>query len=353
MSIEAETPRESVAPPRQSPRTPRLRNALPLVLAVLLLAELSIRAAASWLPDPLLWASWEAQNKVAAMEALGKQGGASVVFVGSSMVNRGFDPTLATKLLGGKRPAFNAAVSGSDVRTDDVWTRKVVVPLLHPDVVVVGFNSGEMNTNWDSSSQLYARFVDSPFGKRISGRGGFLARADAWMIEHSYLMRYRSVLREPIDAVLGRDDKDEAAQAVDRLGTLRTGPNFAKRRYTTGLSVSLAVWNDMFHNYSPGGKQAVALDRLVSELTAKGIRVVIVRMPVTKDIVPLHPNGQADRDRFTRFLAAFVAAHPVRFINAEEAIGGDTALFLDPVHMNAEGQRRTTTFVAGLLKRPA
>ena len=353
MSIQAETPRENVAPPPAAPRSRRLRNAIPFVVVVLLLAELTVRAAASWLPDPLFWASWEAQNKVTAMEALGKRGGASVVFVGSSMVNRGFDPALATKLLGGKRPVFNAAVSGSDLRTEDLWTRKVVVPLLHPDVVVVGFNSGEMNDNWDTSRQLYARLVDSPYGKRISGRGGVLAKTDAWMIDHSYLMRYRTVLRNPVDAVLGRDDKGQAAQAVDHLGTLKLGPNFARRRYTTGLSVSLATWNDMFHNYRPGGKQAAALDRLVDDLTAKGIRVVIVRMPVTKDIIPLHPNGQADRDRFTRFLAAFVASHPVRFIDAEEAIGGGTSLFLDPVHMNLEGQRRTTTFVAGVLKKPA
>jgi hypothetical protein len=296
---------------------------------------------------------WEAQNKVAAMDALGKKGGASVVFVGSSISNRGFDPALATKLLNGRRPAFNAAVSGSDLRTVDLWTRKVVVPRLHPDVVVVGFNSGEWNGNWNTANQLWARLLESTEGKKIAGTGGVLSKIDGWMLDHSYLMRYRSVLRQPVDAVLGRDDKGQAAQAVGPLGTLKTGPNFERRRYTKGLSISLATWNDMFHNYRPGGAQAAAMNRLVDDLTSKGIKVVLVRMPVTKDIIPLHTRGQADRDEFTRFLAAFVASHPVRFINAEEAIGGDTAIFLDPVHMNNEGRRRTTEYVVGVLKRPA
>jgi hypothetical protein len=352
VSIEADRTKAADAP--VPPATPRRRKvgAIPLFIIFVLLAELAVRAAAPRIRDPLLWPDWEAQNKVAAMDALGASGGASVVFVGSSMVNAGFNPELATTLLKAKRPAFNAALNGSDMRTTDLWTTKVVVPRLHPKVVVVGFNSGELNDHWQEAQGLYARMLQSTYGKRIAGKGGVLARLDAWSVDHSYLMRYRSVLRSPVDAFVGHD-RAQDVQGVDPLGRFIALTNFQKRAYSPGLSRQLGIWDEVFRNYRPGGLQFAALDDLVKNLTAQGIRVVLVRMPVTKDIVPLHPRGQADRLRFTSVLAHFVATHPVTFIDAEHAIGASPGLFVDPVHLNVVGQRRTTALVIDAVKKPA
>jgi hypothetical protein len=351
VNIEAEQARGEAAPPPPSRRR-RIGTAIPLVIVFVLLAELVVRAAAPKLRDPLLWPDWEAQHKVAAMDALGAKGGASVVFVGSSMVNAGYDPGLATELLKAKRPAFNAALNGSDLRMTDLWTRKVVVPRLHPKIVVVGFNSGELNDHWQNAAGVYSRMLQSKYGKRVAGAGGLLARIDASLIERSYLMRYRSVLRSPVDAFIGHD-RAQDTQAVDPLGRLLALTSFQHRPYSPGLSRQLGIWDTVFRNYRPGGKQFTALDHLVKDLTSQGIRVVLVRMPVTKDIIPLHPQGQADRDRFARAIAAFVAGHPVTFINAEAVIGSSTTLFVDPLHLNDEGKRRTTTFIVESLKEPS
>jgi hypothetical protein len=329
-----------------------MRSAIPLVIVLVLLVELAVRAAAPKLRDPLLWPDWEAQNKVSAMDVLGAKGGASVAFVGSSMVNAGFSPELASEMLSAPRPAFNAALNGSDLRTTDLWTRKVVVPKLHPKIVVVGFNSGELNDHWQEDAGLYSKMLQSAYGERISGSGGVLSKIDNWMIDRSYLVRYRSVLRDPVDAVVGHDPAQDN-QAVDPLGRFLALAKFQQRPYSSGLSKQLGVWDEVFRNYRPGGKQFAALDRLVQDLTGKGIRVVLVRMPVTKDIIPLHPQGQADRERFARAIAGFVATRPVTFIDAESAIGYSTALFVDPVHLNTEGQRLTTTFVVDALKKPS
>jgi hypothetical protein len=351
MSIQAEAPREDVAPPSQPRRSRRLRSAVPLVILLVLLAELTVRAAAPTLREPLLWPDWETANKVAAIDALGARGGASVVFVGSSMVNRGLDPALATKLLKAKRPVFNAALSGADLRTIDLWTREVVVPRLHPKIVILGFNSNELNDHWEGQTQLYAKMLRSTYGKRLAGTGGVLATMDAWLADHSYLMRYRTVLRRPVDALIGHDKaKDQVA--VDPLGEFLRQARFHARPYTAGTPRNFAVWKEVFRDYRAGGKQLVAMDRLVNDLKAKGIRVVLVRMPVTKDVIPLHPRGQVDRERFAEVLAAFLAGHPVRFIDAEPAIGGSPMLFVDPLHLNAEGQRKTTAYVVRSLQKP-
>lgn len=349
MSIETEPAREATPSPpgRRGPRGVSL--VVLIVVLVVLLAELAVRAAAPKLREPLLWPDWEAQHKVAAMDRLGVRGGASVVFVGSSMVNAGANPSLASELLPRNRPAFNAALNGSDIFTTDLWTRNVVVPRLRPRVVVVGFNSGELNDHWEQPG-LQRRFLQSPYGKRAAGKGGPVNRADVWLIEHSYLMRYRSVLRTPVDAFVG-EDKAAINQRVDELGRLVALTKFQGRPYTAGLSKDLGVWDTVFRNYRPGGRQFDALDRLVDSLTARGIKVVLVRMPVTKDIIPLHPQGAADRDRFGRALARFTAGHPVTFIDAEAAIGDSPSQYVDPVHLNNAGMDRCTAVIVEHLKK--
>jgi hypothetical protein len=350
MSIEADRTKET-APAVPVDRR-RMRGAIVLAVVFVLLAELAIRAGAPKIRDPLLWPDWEAQNKVAAMDALGARGGASLVFVGSSMVNAGYDPSLATTQLGAKRPAFNAALNGSDLRTTDVWTREVVVPRLHPKVVVIGFNSGEMNDHFNDQGGLYDKMIQSPYGRAAAGTGTVLQKIDGWLIKRSYLVRYRSVLRHPVDALVG-EDRAQLVQSVTPLGFFEALGKFQKRPYSPGLSKQLGIWDEVFKNYRPGGRQLSALDRLVKDLTAKGIRVVLVRMPVTKDIIPLHPRGAADRERFGAVLASFVATRPVTFVDAETAIGYSPGLFVDPVHLNRKGQQATTTLVVNALKKPS
>lgn len=346
MSIETERVSAEAMPP-EARRAWRIRTAIPLAILLILLAELAVRVAEPKLQDPLLWPGWEAQNKVKAMEALETKGGASVVFVGSSMVNAGFNATIATPELGFDRPAFNAALNGSDLRATSIWTRKVVAPRLRPDIVVVGFNSGELNDHWNEPDSLYSRLIESPYGKRAAERG-VLAEIDAWLIDRSALVRHRSVLRKPMDAF--KRERVQRAQGVDRLGRLRALDTFQQWPYSPGLSKQLGVWDKVFRNYRPGGAQFEALDLLVRDLTEKGIKVVLIRMPVTKDVLPLYPAGIADRERFNTVLASFVSTHPVTFIDGEARIGYDTKLFVDPLHLNAAGERDFTTFVAGKLR---
>jgi hypothetical protein len=235
------------------------------------------------------------------------------------------------------------------MRTTSLWTRKVVVPRLRPDVVVVGFSSGELNDHWNQPDTLNGKMSRSHYGRIAAGTGTVIEKIDDWMVDHVYLMRYRSVLRKPVDAVHEKNPA-QLLQAVDRLGRLQIMSRFQQRPYSPGLSRQLGIWDKVFRNYRAGGAQFAALDGLVSELTGRGIRVVLVRMPVTADVIPLHPDGIADRERFGRVLASFAAAHPVTFIDAEAAIGGPTGLFVDPLHLNTAGERRVTTFVLEKLR---
>jgi hypothetical protein len=318
------------------------------VITLLLLAELGVRAAAPKLRDPLLWPDWEAQHKVAAMDRLAERGGASVVFVGSSMVNAGIDPALMTRVLGEKRPAFNGALNGADMRVIEAWTRNAVVPRLRPRIVVIGFNTAETNDARESTD-LYDAFVASPLGRVASEQGGVLARVDSWLIEHSYLARYRRVLRHPVDAIVGHDAAEDR-QRVGPLGRLLVLNMFQTRPYTSGLAGQLGNFNRAFANYSVGGPQLRALERLVRSLREQSIGVVLVRMPVTPDVIPRHTAGQADRDELTRTLSAFVRRNRLQLLDMDARFPS-TSLFVDPVHLNAEGMEMLTSLVAEELKK--
>jgi hypothetical protein len=338
---------------RRAPSPPRLRGgALRLVTAALLvmaLAELGVRAAAPKLREPLLWADWEAQNKVAAMDRLARRGGASVVLLGSSMMNAAANAEALGAALGVRRPAFNAALNGADLRTVELWARRIVVPRLRPRIVVIGFNAGEFNANGDIQNELYGKLVESPLGRAAIGGGSVLDRLESWLVQRSYLIRYRSVLRQPWDAAVGQDP-GRRRLAVTPAGTLEIIDRFHARPYTPGAARQLANWDRAFTRYAPGGPQRAALERLVRDLVRQGVTVIVVRMPVTGDLARLLPRGTADLEAFGRALAAFVSSHPVRFVDADAALGGDTSLFTDPLHLNAAGAARFTAILADALR---
>lgn len=334
--------------PRMRAR-PRILTSLLIVVAFVGASELVVRAAAGRLRDPLLWPDWEAQNKVAMMDLLRDRGGASVVFVGSSMINAAADPDLITQRLHLRRPVFNAALNGSGMRAFELWTRKVVVPKLRPKVVVLGFNSEALNDHGLQQETFYGKMIGSPLGGGLDGRGSVLDQLESWLVSRSYLVRYRSELRRPRDALIG-EDRGKTTSRVNRLGRLDAIKAFQSRRYSPGRDRQVAAWDKVFFDYTPGGRQLETLDLLVRDLTAHGIRVVIARMPVTADATALHPRGVEDQERFDRVLEDFVAGHQVEFFDAGKAVGTSTDLFVDPFHLNTEGSRRFSIEVAEFLR---
>ena len=120
---------------------------------------------------------------------------------------------------------------------------------------------------------------------------------------------------------------------------------FQRKPYSLGGKLDLIHFARAFRHYHVGGRQLDAVAKMVAELTAKHIHVVLVRMPASKDQVDLFPNKSVDRDRFTQALESFAASHPVTYIDAEAKISSATDLYVDPLHLNIEGRRLTTEFV--------
>ena len=305
-------------------------------LALLLAAELALRAA-----FPRLglrdWPNWEFENKVRAMDRLARRGGASVITVGSSMVQAAVDPHLLSALLARERPAFNAALNGATARTLELWTRHIVVPRLRPDMVMFGFNSIEMNDNSLVAQRIFDQFRTSRPWRRLRDEGSIFRRAIFRLESASYLVRFRRYVRKSAWSGAKRGKLAE----VSELGYLRGVGVFEWRSY--GIREhQRKIWGEALQDFRAGGHEFEALGGLIRALRDANIPVLLVRMPISEDWIPLHPKGDQDYRAFERKLQAFVGSNDVRFV---DLMPGFTSLddFVDPVHLSPAGKRRFTT----------
>lgn len=282
------------------------------------------------------------------MDALGRRGGADIVAVGSSMVNAAVDPAALTRELGGRRPVFNAALNGAGARLLERWTLEVVVPRLRPKTVVIGVSSRELNDRGLDAAHAYDVVIGSRGFRDATGDGTFADRLEDRIAESSYLVRYRSVLRQP--SRWGGRKGSPVGSRVNDLGVLRALRIFDNATYATTPRLSRATATRSLNDLTFGGRETAALGRLVTGLTSRGIRVVLLEMPITEDEIRLHPAGAADYARFEALLARFAAAHPaVRVFDMRERFP-DTADYRDPHHLNGTGKARFTGLLADVLK---
>ena len=163
---------------------------------MLIATEGCVRLAADRLPIAQLWSAPEMPVKEAQMDELASDGGASVVFLGSSTMDAAADAS-SFRIDGATRPAYNASTGAGSMRTIDVWGRMVALPRLAPDVVVIGVVSRELNRNDAQQALNEANFLDSTATRRLLGTETLLQRVERRVASVSAVVEHRSVLRQP------------------------------------------------------------------------------------------------------------------------------------------------------------
>jgi len=327
---------------------PRRRRAIgvPIVVAVavLLLAELAVRLGHSHLAVPSAWPAPELQKKYDQIVAREKSGrGTDVVLVGDSMMDAAGDPVgLAAD--GANPSIYNASVAGETLATIAQWTTKVVVPRLHPKLVVIGFSSNELNPSVLLPSQGLAAYDHSRAAQAAEGSGDWVDQADAFLRQWSYLYRYRDDLRHPFT-------KPSAGVFDPTLTAGGQDLAFRDKSYLEGTPAQARITIDgviaSLVGFRVGVDNVNLLSTLITSLRRQGIEVMLVVMPVTADLVAFHPNGAAD---YQRALAAY--ADIARQTGARLSIPGiwPIADFADPVHLNGSGTILFSQYLAPLLR---
>ena len=254
-------------------------------------ADAGARIAGPHVPEPNRWPDTEARNKVDAMDRLARTGGASVVFAGSSMINVAADPLAIGAVLGNERPVFNAALNGSDMRLMDAWITGVVLPRLHPQTVVLGMAARDLNEHGVAQNVRFNAFASSPAGKQVLGDETLVDSAERRLESASALFRYRTSLRRPWTAIRG-ERRDPGA--CSPLGVLEALPLVNQVPYRISPAFRMTTV-DGFRDYAIGPAEVAAVRHIATVLALGHIRLVVVSMPVTDDVIDLHPGGRPRR----------------------------------------------------------
>lgn len=311
---------------------------------MLLAAELAVRAVEGSLPPPTTWASSEYALKDSRIDQLRDHGGVGTVLVGSSVIDVSIDPAALPESAVGPRGAYNAGLIGATPWIVDAWTRLLVVPRLRPDVVVIGVSSRDLNVNGAGNAQTEDRFRTSAGGRHLLGTEGTTDKVDWWLNEHSALLRYRQVLRRPLEALFGYDPPDRNVVTVTKAG-LET--QMLDQRYQNTERVLSFFRREPLLNFDVNGLERDSFASLIQHLQGQGIRVVVLDTPVTQDYIDAHPRGQADYDTYIRAIDTIVHTTGAKLVRPGI---WPPELFADPLHLNRAGADRLTGELARMLE---
>jgi hypothetical protein len=169
---------------------------LAAAVAVIIAADLVVAGVASHLRQPQFWPTFEAQNKYELMKHIPPRSG--LVFAGDSVLDSAVNPILLTPA---QRGAFNASLAGEPLSVISEWLERVVLPVLHPRTVVLGFDINILNIgNAAGEATLASSFHHSRPVAVAEGRGDVLDHLDGWLHAHVALYKFRSVLRQPFSS---------------------------------------------------------------------------------------------------------------------------------------------------------
>jgi hypothetical protein len=320
-----------------SPRS-RRRTWPVVVLAtaiVLVGAEATARALSSRLPEPLRWHSWETQLKVQQMDRLAQRGGADVVFLGTSLMNVGLEPSVVTPKLRG-RSLYNAALNRGIPKLMVPWATRTVLPRLRPSLVVIGLSSNDVNDLSPGLQGFYELAASSPGAIREWGGGNATQRLESTVTDASALFRFRTVLRKPGDAlktIRRGTTRTRESGFVDPRGSLK----ILRNKHIAPGREAEAASADALRRFRIGSVETGALRELVAAARRTGADVMLVVMPVHPRFPPLHPNGADDYRQAKRTIVRLANETGADLLDLDRLT--DDRYFADVVHLNADGAR--------------
>lgn len=345
LTAPADQPPADGPPPEEHRHLGRLGRVLGLAVVVLLLAELGIRLVEDRLPPPVEWYTPEYGIKEEQMAGLAERhDGASVVFIGSSVIDVSVDPSQVASPPEDGRPAYNAGLIGANLEMVDVWSEHVVEPALHPSVVVIGVSSRDVNRNGAGLESQTPGFYKLPAVRRLLGTESAIQKVETEVSDLSRLFRYRTVLRRPLEALFEYDSPDRNLALNTDLGQEL---HLADIAYQGGPNVEDFFRAEPLLAYTPSETQFGAVRRTIERLHAAGVRVILLDVPVTEQYVSLHPRGAEDYLGYEAGLNVLAAQTGAELVDTGTWL---PPAFSDPLHLNGFGAELLTTVVDQYLR---
>ncbi|MFN8038162.1 MAG: D-alanyl-lipoteichoic acid biosynthesis protein DltD [Acidimicrobiales bacterium] len=338
------------------PRHPILAG-LAVLVAMLVVAELAVRAVADQLPVVRAGDAAEMILKARQVEALGAEGPQpQVVFFGTSMMDSAITPSTFVKYSGHYDRAYNAAVVGAPTATQVRWADEIVLDALHPDLVVLGIHPidlmltdvFELNIQSNQSDVIFSRVVRET-------QPGVLGDLNRSLNDNLAIVKHRGSLRQPQtmaeaawNTVTGTPPKKYIPLRDEEYWEQHLGPDGENTMHHGEEYRFTSVINQLRKNLTPDAFYASDAQRLVEVAKASGAEVVIVVPPVPLATWKQNGVDLAALRRGQQIIADIGATNGVRVVDFTDRVY-DESLFADIVHMNDRGADRFSRELAAEL----
>lgn len=296
--------------------------ALLLLAGFLTIVEVLARTdlAEARLPVPSVGsASRQFEIQLARLESrVEQQGPVDCIFLGSSMVLRGFIPAVFEASFrattGRTVRCQNFGVRGMNARTAG-RVAQLLVPKYHPKLVLYGTHFHDLADTL--GYKIEPAVADIPWLNYRLGAGNF----DGWLIDHS--MAYRRYLW--LNRFIRAHEDEETKWASTQIDGFNPRPE-GERVIRVNLPMTFEI-----------SKRQVAGLRQMLSLKDQGIDVVVVEMPLRPAMFDSVKNAEADHDTFVTRLSQLVGEHhgEVIFTQQLHLIPGDG--WYDDTHMDLTG----------------
>lgn len=278
-------------------------------------------------------------HKLALLDAeVKKNGPIDCIMVGSSMVDVGFDPNAFQRAYHGTAGqnirCFNFGIDASTMASSAALT-EILIEDYHPRLLILGTDPRDYAV--PSTDRDPAVILDTPW---VAYRQGDFS-VDGWLLEHSYLYRYRQHLgrlaRFQFDGTLWSATHinfpilPNGFTPLDKVSTYINNPPGP-----LDDSYEVTYNRRIFSNYQMLDENLAALERIM-EYHKSGTQVLVVEMPVSDGLYYFFGNGEKDYDRFIARVSELADRHLVPFWPTEpfDSIPDDG--WSDYSHLNVTG----------------
>jgi hypothetical protein len=331
------------APSERPPTRLRWRRVLSGFLAVFLVAEVAVRTLEPHLEPVNAWPTSDYVSHEQGLAA--RQDDLQVLVLGSSVAGRAIAPDALTAE-GGPGPGYNYWLAGASVRSFSMLTVEVLLDRVSPSLVVIGLTMRELNDGESQRSQTGALERSSAF-RAQSGRAGVIDRLDDELQSGVALARRRRLLRDPL--ALYHQLRSPAIPPV-RVGPDGILADLGWSRLADEPEEHLVQERAAMANYDVSDDELMALGQLLDELHHRGIKALVVNLPVTDQFIAMADGGPDDYDLYLNGVEAVTAQHGAHWFDAMREPWAD-GYFADVNHLNDSGTARLQPLLLDAIDR--
>jgi hypothetical protein len=309
--------------------------AFPLLLLILALGEIGVRQplVQTYLSTPSLNSRHRHfERQWHRLETYAKSGNQiECIALGNSMILNGFDPQIFSQnFYQASGWTINCFNFGVDALTpvSAAALAQILVDTYHPQLLIFGTDARDFAISRESEETKV--ITDTAW---VQYRLGSFS-VEGWIVDHSYLYRYRRVLANLIHLDLGQIGDIERHPAgfepLDLVADIITPPNPDDDAY------HVQYYYSVLNQYHIQGENREALAQILAH-KENGTTVVVVEMPVPDTYFSFFAHPSTDYMAFMKVLSEVTSDHDVILIEMtrEDLIPDDS--WADYSHVNNKG----------------